>query len=561
VRKRRTTKSVQGDFEMARDDWQDQYHTQVPEESTLFNRSGIEMRPLYTASDWNDDRYMQDLGFPGQLPATRGIYASMHRGRSWSQRQLIGLGTPEDYNKRLRTLLEAGVNAVSLIPCNSVYRGYDVDMVDPALLGTCGTTVNSIEDMETCLRDIPIGEISTALNDPLPFTLLAFLLGVARRRGIPWTRVTGTSNQSDYISHFVANHMFLRLSLPGSRRLLLDQIAFCSENVPNWNPVSIVGQHMQQAGATPAEALALTFCTAIQFTQDCIDRGMDPNRFLSRFTFFFDISISFFEEIAKFRAGRRIWSRIVRERFGVNDPKAWRFKFHSQTSGVDLTRQQPLNNIGRVAIQALAGVFGGTQSMHTDAYDEALTTPTEAASRVAINTQNIIRDEAHLDKVIDPLAGSYYVETLTNEMETLVEEIIARIDTLGGMYQAVESGVVQTMIGESALAFQNRVENGEQKIVGVNAYCAPLEDHPKPAPSRCDPGVMAAQIDKHRQFKARRDQGAVGSALSAMTDACRDRQSNVFEQVVAAAEAGVTHGEICHCLRTELGFGQPLVVV
>jgi methylmalonyl-CoA mutase N-terminal domain/subunit len=318
---------------------------------------------------------------------------------------------------------------------------------------------------------------------------------------------------------------------------------------------------MQQAGATPAEALALTLCTAIQFTEDCIDRGMDPNQFLRRFTFFFDISISFFEEIAKFRAGRRIWSRIVRERFGVTDPKAWRFKFHSQTSGVDLTRQQPLNNIARVAIQALAGVFGGTQSMHTDAYDEALTTPTEAASRIAINTQNIIRDEAHLDKVIDPLAGSYYVETLTNEMETLVEEIIARIDAVGGMYHAVESGVVQTMIGESALAFQNRVENGEQTIVGVNAYCTDQEDQSRPAANRCDATVMAAQIDKHRQFKARRDQGAVESALATMTDACRDRQSNVFEQVVAAAAVGVTHEEICHCLREALGFGQPLVVV
>ena len=304
---------------------------------------------------------------------TRGIYATMHRGRTWTQRQLIGLGVPEDYNARLKTILAHGGSAVSLIPCNSVYRGYDADAVPPEILGTCGAIVNTVEDMEICLDGIPIGDISTALNDPSPFTLLALELAVAKRRGIAWERISGTSNQSDYLSHFVANHMFFRLALPGARRVLLDHIAFARRrHLPQWNPLSIVGQHMQQAGATPAEAMGLTLASAIQYASDCLARGWDPDQVLPRFTFFFDISMSFFEEVAKFRAGRRIWARLTRDRFGAEDPRSWRFKFHGQTSGVDLTREQPLNNIARVTVQAMAGIFGGLQSLHTDAYDEVL---------------------------------------------------------------------------------------------------------------------------------------------------------------------------------------------
>ena len=290
----------------------------------------------------------------------------MHRGRTWTQRQLIGLGVPEDYNKRLKAILAHGGSAVWLIPCNSVYRGYDADEVPAEVLGTCGVTVNSVEDMQVCLDGIPLGDISTSLNDPSPFTLLALELAVARRRGIPWERISGTSNQSDSFSHFVANHMFFRLALPGARRVLLDHIAFARRHLPQWNPLSVVGQHMQQAGATPAEAMGLTLSSAIQYASDCLARGWDPDQVLPRFSFFFDISISFFEEIAKFRAGRRIWAELTRERFGAEDPRSWRFKFHGQTSGVDLTREQPLNNIPRVAVQAMAGIFGGLQSLHTD---------------------------------------------------------------------------------------------------------------------------------------------------------------------------------------------------
>jgi methylmalonyl-CoA mutase N-terminal domain/subunit len=546
-------------FEQARGEWRSQYSRQMGEERPVRNRSGIEIQPLYSASDWSGDRYLQDLGFPGQFPFTRGIYPSMHRGRTWTQRQLIGLGTPEDYNKRVRRIIDAGATAISLLPCCSGFRGIDCDEVDPLLLGTCGTVINTTDHMDGALDDVPIGEISTAMNDPSPFTLLAFTLGVARRRGVDWRSVTGTSNQSDYISHFIANHQFYRLSLPGSRRVLLDHIEFCRRHVPNWNPVSVVGQHMQQAGATPAETMGFTLSTAIQYAEDCIARGMDVDDVLRRFTFFFDISISLFEEVAKFRAGRRIWARIARDRLGAKDPACWRFKFHGQTSGVDLTQQQPLNNIARVSIQAMAGILSGLQSLHTDAYDEAIACPSEETARVAVATQNILRDEARLCDVIDPLGGSYYVERLTDQMEAEIEGVIARIDAAGGMYKAAEAGLVQTMIGESALAFQERVDSAERKIVGVNCYQVE-EDPTVPPAERPDPEAMLRHVERFKAFKRERSQQQVVRALDALARAANSKDENVFEKVVEATEAGVTHGEVVSCLRRELGFGHPLIV-
>jgi methylmalonyl-CoA mutase N-terminal domain/subunit len=546
-------------FEQAQGEWRSQYSRQMGEERPVRNRSGIEIQPLYSASDSSGDHYLEKLGFPGQFPFTRGIYPSMHRGRTWTQRQLIGLGTPEDYNKRVRRIIDAGATAISLLPCCSGFRGIDCDEVDPLLLGTCGTVINTTDHMDGALDDVPIGEISTAMNDPSPFTLLAFTLGVARRRGVDWRSVTGTSNQSDYISHFIANHQFYRLSLPGSRRVLLDHIEFCRRHVPNWNPVSVVGQHMQQAGATPAETMGFTLSTAIQYAEDCIARGMDVDDVLRRFTFFFDISISLFEEVAKFRAGRRIWARIARDRLGAKDPACWRFKFHGQTSGVDLTQQQPLNNIARVSIQAMAGILSGLQSLHTDAYDEAIACPSEETARVAVATQNILRDEARLCDVIDPLGGSYYVERLTDQMEAEIEGVIARIDAAGGMYKAAEAGLVQTMIGESALAFQEQVDSGERKVVGVNCY--QIEEDPTVPPAeRPDPEAMLRHVERFKAFKRERSQQQVVRALDALARAANSKVENVFEKVVEATEAGVTHGEVVSCLRRELGFGHPLIV-
>jgi methylmalonyl-CoA mutase N-terminal domain/subunit len=516
--------------------------------------------PLYTAADRTPGGD-EALGYPGQPDFTRGIYATMHRGRTWTQRQLVGLGTPDDYNERLLGLLARGATAVSLIPCNSVYRGLDMDSVDVELLGTCGTVVDNADHMARCLDGVDLGAVSCAMNDPSPFTLLAFMLVAAERRGIDWKTISGTSNQSDYLSHYVANHMFYRLALPGARRVLMDHIAWCRGNVPRWNPMSVVGQHMQQAGATPAEAMAFTLATGVQNAEDCIARGMDPDEFLPRFTFFFDISLSFFEEIAKFRAGRRIWARLARERLGAKDEKSWRFKFHAQTSGVDLTRQQPLNNIARVTAQAVAGIFGGLQSLHTDAYDEAYATPSEAGARIAIATQNILREEAHLTDVIDPLGGSFYVESLTDAMEEKIVAIMKTVDDAGGMYKAVESGLVQRMIGASAIRFQRRVESGEQVIVGVNKYCADDDAANRPPVERPDREAMRQHRDAFVAGKAARPPAAVAAALDDLTRAAESGDGNVFAAVVDAARAGLSNEEICSRLRRDLGFGQPLVIV
>ena len=546
-------------FNTAKKKWVTEYAADVPTESTRRNRSGIEIKPIYTPDNWNSDAYMDDLGFPAQEPWARGIYPTMYRGQTWSQRQLIGLATPEEYNVRMRKIVDAGATALSVIPCNSVYRGYDIDEVDPLLLGTCGTTINTTDDMDICLDGVPIEKTSIALNDPSPFTLLAFLLAVANRRSIPWDQVRGTSNQSDFISHFVANHMFFRLALDGARRVFVDHVAFVNKYVPRWNPVSVVGQHMQQGGATPAEAMAFTLSTAVQFAEDCIARGMDPDSFLPRFTFFFDISISFFEEVAKVRAGRRIWARIAKEKFGAKKFQSQRFKFHAQTSGVDLTRQQPLNNISRVTVQAMAGIFGGLQSLHTDGYDEVLSTPTEDSARVAIATQNILRDEAHLVDVIDPLAGSFYVETLTNEMEEKILKIMSKVDEAGGMIEAVRKGLVQKMIGESAMAFQGRLDSSEEILVGVNKYMeeeATTTIAPLRRPSSEN---IRKQLQRLKHFKADRSQVEVDKALDALGRAAENENDNIFGRIVEAAEVGATNGEICGKLRDEMGFGHPLV--
>jgi methylmalonyl-CoA mutase, N-terminal domain len=541
--------------------WQQEYAATIGQDHDVSNRSGIPIKPLYTERDWDAGDRAAALGLPGQPPFTRGIYATMHRGRTWTQRQLIGLGTPAEYNARLCEVLDQGATAISLIPCNSVFRGYDMDESHIELLGTCGTVINTWEHMDEALSGVDLARTSCAQNDPSPFTLLAFMLTAAKRRGTDWRSISGTSNQSDYLSHYVANHMFFRLALPGARRILGDHIAFCNQHVPRWNPMSVVGQHMQQAGANPAEAVAFTLSTAIQNARDCIARGMDPDEFLPRFTFFFDISISFFEEIAKFRAARRIWARVTRDVLGAKDPRSWRFKFHGQTSGVDLTRQQPLNNISRVTVQAMAGILGGLQSLHTDAWDEALSVPSAEGARIAVATQNILREEAHLTDVIDPLGGSFYVEKLTDDMQAEIERVMKIVEDAGGMYRAVESGLVQRMIGESAREFQQRIDAGEQTVVGVNAYQVQEDSSARPINPRPDRAKMQAHIDAFKAFKARRSQDDVRRALDTLARSAQDERDNVFARVVEAAEAGCTHGEICATLRRELGFGHVQAIV
>lgn len=536
-------------------DWQAEYD-RTADKAERQNRSGIPLKPLYTPADWDGRNYADGLGHPGQEPYTRGIYPAMYRGRGWSQRMLVGLGTPEDFNRRQKEMLASGTTAVNFIPCNSVFRGYDIDEVDPLLVGTCGTAVNTIEDMRIALDGIDLTKLSLGMNDPSPFTLLAMVLVLAKKRNMPWERLRGTSNQSDFISHFVANHMFYRLSLDGSRKVLVDHIAFALKYMPHWNPLSIVGQHMQQAGATPAQALGFTISSGLYYVDQCLKSGMQPENFVHRFTFFFDTSISIFEEVAKFRAARRLWARLLKERFGIRTSKSLRFKFHAQTSGVDLTRQQPLNNIARIALQGLAAVLGGAQSLHTDAYDEAFATPSAESARVAIQIQNILAEETGLTDVIDPLGGSYYIETLTNKMEEKALEFIALVDRLGGMAEAARHGAIQAEIGRSACLFQDRLERGDRTLVGVNKY----ESHEEanfPSMQYPNPAAIQAQYERLRRYKAGRNAAVLQQALDSLKRSAHTPEDNIFESVVAATEAGATHGEIVKTLREELGFGQP----
>ncbi|MEE3293201.1 MAG: acyl-CoA mutase large subunit family protein [Pseudomonadota bacterium] len=549
-------------YDQSRTQWEKEYDRDIQSGDTVQNRSGIPIQPLYGPTRETAGSYLDTLGFPGQEPYTRGIYPTMHRGKSWSQRQLIGQGTPDEYNERVLKLIDAGTTAISLIPCNSVYRGNDCDDVPQPLLGTCGTVINTAGHMDSALDGVDIGSISTAMNDPSPFTLLSFVLNTADRRGVSWQQISGTSNQSDYLSHYVANHMFFRLSLEGARRILVDHIAFCLEQVPHWNPLSVVGQHMQQAGATPAEAMGFTLSSALQYGRDCLNRGLDPDDFLPRFTFFFDISLSLFEEVAKFRAGRRIWARLTQNELGATTSRARRFKFHGQTSGADLTLQQPLNNIARVSTQAIAGILGGLQSLHTDSYDEVINVPNERPARIAVATQNILREEAGLCDVIDPLGGSWYVEELTDQMETKILDVMDVVENEGGMFRAVESGLVQRMIGESALNWQSRVDSGKQKIVGVNCYRTPKTDGQETMPPTVRPATekMGAHVEQLRRFKRERNQTEINHSLDKLRRAANSKDDNVFSGVVEATASGVTHGEVVSCLREELGFGHPLIV-
>jgi methylmalonyl-CoA mutase N-terminal domain/subunit len=543
-------------------EWERDYAAQCGSPRQRHNRSGIEIKPLYGPPTAGETDVAARLGLPGQFPMTRGVYASMYRGQPWSQRQIVGLGLPADYNARERELIARGSTGAYLSPCNSFMRGYDIDEVPPQLLGMSGTPVNTVDDIDECLAGMALDELSFALGDNPPFTLSAMFLNLADRRHIARNRLAGTTTQSDYLSLCTANHMFFRISLAGSRRLLCDHIEYMNAVVPRWNPVSIVGQHMQQAGATPAQAMGFALCSAIQYAEDLIARGMAPDEFLPRFSFFFDISLSFFEEIAKFRAGRRLWARITRDRFGAADPRSWRLRFHAQTSGADLQREQPLNNLTRIAVQAMSGILGGCQSLHTDSYDEALHSPSAHSAKLALNTQNILREEAELDHVIDPLGGSYYIEQLTDDMEAAITAIIDTIDAAGGMYQAVSDGLVQSLIGQSAMQFQNEVETGERRIVGLNAYredgrCAM---DAVPQLERPAPGAIEARIERFRSWKAARDPGAIAVALDRLRRAARTEDQNLYTAVVEAVGANLTHGEIVAALRDELGTGIPVLV-
>ena len=515
------------------------------------NRSGIELALYYGPEDVG----AAPLGAPGEPPFTRGIYPTMHRGRVWSKRQLIGIETPEAFNERQKRLLEAGVTAASLIICNSTYRGYDVDEVPRQLVGTCGSAINCLDDIRIALADLPLDELSFGLNDPTPFTVLAHLMVLAEEQGVPWTALRGTSNQSDFLSHFVANHMFLRLPPRGSLRVLLDHIAYAQEHIPNWNPVSVVGQHMQQGGATPAQALAFTLATATQYVRSAVEAGLDVNLVGRRITYFHDVSMSFFEEIAKLRAQRRMWAHIMGETFGATDPNALRFKVHTQTSGADLTRQQPLNNIVRVTVQALAAVLGGTQSLHTNSLDETYALPTKEAVTLALRTQHVIAHESGVADTIDPLGGSYYLEHLTQRMEEGFARYLREIEAMGGMVEAVERGYPQREITEASFRFQEQVEAKDKLIVGINAYST-TEEAPIPI-LQIDPEVERKQVERLADVRRKRDAGRWREAMQRLRDAATaaksDKRAEMMPAFLECARAEASVGEQVRVLKEVFG--------
>ena len=528
-----------------------------PERRKKFETSsGIPLKPLYTPRDVQDLDYDRDLSNPCQFPFARGIYPTMYRTRLWTKRMLVGHETPEIFNIRQKRMFEVGTTGLNFIPCNSFMRGCDSDEVDVELLGRCGTTVDSFQDLELALQDIPLDQITAGLNDPGPFIMMAMYIVNAEKQGISLEKLRGTSNQSDFISHYIGCNMFFRFSLEGHLRMLVDHITYCHRHVPHWNPLSIVGQHAQQGGATPVQALAFALAAGIFYIEECLKAGLKVDEFVPRFSFFFDVSNQFFEEIAKFRAARRMWARILKERFGIKDG---RLKFHAQTSGVDLTAAQPLNNIARIAIQALAAILGGVQSLHTDAYDEALWSPTEEAAHIALMTQNILAEETGATDVIDPLGGSYFLETLTHQVEERAWEIINKIDELGGMLEAVKKGYPQQEISRSSYEQQKKVENGEKVIVGVNKYILPEDGRIPPPPPEVQDELIQRQIERTRRLKGQRDQTRTRDALKRLLDIADSQDGNLFEGVIETVKAQATQGEITKTLREVYDYGRPLI--
>ncbi len=466
---------------------------------------------------------------------------------------LLGYEMPETFNRRQKALLAAGANAINLIPDNPYARGFDSDQIDKELIGTSGVPLNFVDDMAIAFDGIPLDKVSTAFNDPGPFMVVAMFFALAQEQGISLAKLRGTSNQSDFISHYVSLSMASRLSLKGHLRVTIDHIKFCEQNLPGWNPLSIVGQHMQQAGATPMQALAFSLSTGIFFIDQCVKAGMDVDSFAPRVTFFYDVSINFFEEVAKFRAGRRMWAKILKERFNSKSPRAMKFKFHAQTSGVDLTRQQPLNNISRATLQGLAAVFGGVQSLHVDAYDEAYQCPTEESSHIALMTQNIIAEESGITDVVDPLGGSYYIEKLTDQMEAGAWEYIEKIDKMGGMLEAARQGYIQREIGSSALKSQMELDNGKRTVVGLNKYVLPGEKEIKPVEAKTNLVEIEKHIQRVKDLKKSRDQAGFKSALKDLHEAALDENENVFEAILNAVKARASSAEILAELRSSLG--------
>ena len=501
--------------------------------------------------------YREKLGRPGEYPFTRGIYPRMYLERLWTMRQYAGFSTAEESNARYRYLLAQGQTGLSVAFDLPTQLGLDPDHpMSVGEVGRVGVSIATLEDMQKLFDGIPLDQVSTSMTINAPaMMLLALYLLVAEAQGVPWDKVSGTV-QNDILKEYFARGTYIYPPGP-SMRLVTDIFAFCAERVPKWNTISISGYHIREAGSTAAQEIAFTLADAKAYVRAALERGLDVDRFAPRLSFFFAAHGDIFEEAAKFRAARRLWARIMREEFGAKDPKSWMLRFHTQTGGSTLTAQEPLNNVVRTAYQALAAVLGGTQSLHTNAYDEALGLPTEKSALLALRTQQILAYESGVTRAIDPLGGSFYVEHLTDKLEEEAERLIREIDALGGAVAAVEAGYFQRALEESAWQFQKEVEEGKRVIVGVNRFFDPNSPLNEPTPvQRIDPELHERRKRELAAFKAKRDGESVRVGLERLREAARG-QENLFPYVLEAFRRRATLGEVCGVLREEWGEYQP----
>ncbi len=511
--------------------------------------SGIPIPDVLTPADRKSEPAAA-LGLPGQFPFTRGIHPSMYRGRLWTMRQFAGFGTPSDTNRRFKYLIEQGVTGLSTAFDMPALMGYDADHpMSRGEVGKEGVSVSSLKDFEILFEGIPLERVTTSMTiNASAIVALCMYIAVGERQGVAMEKLGGTI-QNDMLKEYIAQKEWIVPPRPAVR-IVIDMIEFCARQMPRWHPVSISGYHIREAGATAVQELAFTLADGIGYVEECVKRGLGVDQFAPRLSFFWDVHNDFFEEIAKFRAGRRIWARTMRDRFGARDPRSMQLRTHAQTAGVSLTAQQPRNNVVRTALQALAAVLGGTQSLHTNSLDETYALPTEEAVTLALRTQQIIAHEAGVDRVVDPLAGSYYLEYLTDEMEKQAVDYLRRIDEMGGIIRAVEEHFPQKEIGESAYRFQRQIEIGERLIVGVNAF---QEGDQAPIDLlKIDERVADEQIERVKQVRARRDSGAVRSALERVEAAARGTD-NLMPPVLSAVKAYATLGEICDVFRKVWG--------
>ncbi len=526
-----------------------------PERQEQFSTdSGIPVERIYTPEDLQGWDYLSKLGFPGQYPFTRGVQPTMYRGRLWTMRQYAGFGTAKETNERFRFLLDQGQTGLSVAFDLPTQIGYDSshDLAEGEV-GRVGVTVDSLEDMEVVFDKIPLDKVSTSMTINAPAAiLLAMYQAVGEKQGVSPDKLSGTV-QNDILKEYVARGTYIFPPEP-SMRLVTDVFEYCSKAVPSWNTISISGYHIREAGSTAAQEVAFTLANGIAYVQAAIDKGLDVDVFAGRLSFFFNSHVNFFEEIAKFRAARRLWARIMKERFGAKNPKSYRLRFHTQTAGSSLTAQQPDNNIVRTAMQALAAVLGGTQSLHTNSRDEALALPTEDSVRIALRTQQVIAYESGVADTIDPLAGSYFVEKMTDQMEAEALDYIKKIDDMGGAVRAIENGFMQREIQDSAYRYQKAVESNEKMVVGVN--CFETEEEQPQNLLRVDPEIGEAQKKRLQNLKAQRDQRAVGTALKNIESVARG-EGNLIPPILEAVKAYATIGEICDVLRDVFGVYRP----